>query len=239
MRKRSNLLTFLLIVLAIPLVVLLGGIFFREKYYAWIALCVALLSCLPLFYSFERKESSSRELTVLAVLIALSVAGRFLFAWLPGFKPITAITILAAVYLGKEAGFTVGSLSAVLSNFYFGQGPWTPFQMFAWGFLGFLAGLLAKPLQKSKIALCAFGALAGILYSATMDIWTTVWAENAFSLTRYLAILLSSLPTTAEYVLSNILFLFLLSKPIGEKLDRIKKKYGLFLPRREAPPVSD
>ena len=170
---KKNVVTTLLLVLIVPAAAVGGGILFREKYAGWVALCVAVLSCLPLFYSFERKEASSKELTVLAVLIALSAAGRLIFAWLPGFKPITALTVIAALWLGKEAGFAVGALAAVLSNFYFGQGPWTPFQMFAWGMLGFLAGLLAKPLKKSKILLCLFGVAAGLLYSATMDIWVT------------------------------------------------------------------
>lgn len=228
MRKQKSLITLGLLIFAVPIAVILGAVIFKEKHYAWISLCVAVLSCIPLFYSFERKESSSKELTVLAVMIAISAAGRFIFAWLPGFKPITAITVIVAVWLGKEAGFVVGSLSAVVSNFYFGQGPWTPFQMFAWGLLGFLAGLLAKPLIKNKVLLCVFGAVAGILYSLTMDIWTTLWADGTFNVSRYIASVIAALPVTAEYAVSNIIFLLILAKPIGEKLERIKRKYGLF-----------
>lgn len=228
MRKQKSLITVCLLILAVPTVVILGAVIFKEKYYAWISLCVAVLSCIPLFYSFVHKESSSKELTVLAVMIAVSAAGRFIFAWLPGFKPITAITVIVAIWLGKEAGFVVGSLSAVVSNFYFGQGPWTPFQMFAWGLLGFLAGLVAKPLIKSKVLLCVFGALAGIIYSLTMDIWTILWADGSFNVSRYIAAVISALPVTAEYAVSNIIFLLILAKPIGDKLERIKRKYGLF-----------
>ena len=228
MHKRKTAWTFLLILAVIPLVILGGALIFREKYYAWLAVCVAVFSCVPLFYCFERKESSAKELTVLAVLITLSAAGRFVFAWLPGFKPITAITVVAAIYLGKEAGFAVGALSAVLSNFYFGQGPWTPFQMFAWGIIGFLAGIAAKPLQKSKVLTCAFGVLTGVLYSLTMDVWSTLWADGSLNWARYVASVLTALPITAEYAVSNVIFLLLLCKPIGEKLMRIKTKYGLF-----------
>lgn len=228
MRKQKSLITACVLLLAVPAAVIFGAVIFKEKYYAWISLCVAVLSCIPLFYSFVRKESSSKELTVLAVMIAVSAAGRFIFAWLPGFKPITAITVIVAIWLGKEAGFVVGSLSAVVSNFYFGQGPWTPFQMFAWGLLGFFAGLAAKPLRKNKVLLCVFGALAGILYSLTMDIWTTLWADGSFNVPRYIAAVISALPVTAEYAVSNIIFLLILAKPIGDKLERIKRKYGLF-----------
>lgn len=229
MHKRKNLWTLLLLLIVIPLVAVGGSVVFREKYYAWLSLCVALLSCIPLFYCFERKEASAKELTVLAVLIAFSAAGRFVFAWLPGFKPITAMTVVVALYLGKEAGFVVGALSAVLSNFYFGQGPWTPFQMFAWGIIGLLGGLFAKFLQKNKLLLCGYGVLAGVLYSLTMDVWTVLWAEGAFHWGRYAASVLAALPITAEYAISNVIFLLLLTKPIGEKLTRVQKKYGLFV----------
>lgn len=229
MLKGKSRITVCIFMIAIPVMIVLGALIFKEKYYAWMSLGVAVLSCLPLFYCFERKENSSKELTVLAVIVAISVVGRFVFAWLPGFKPVTAITVIAAIYLGKESGFVVGSLSAVVSNFYFGQGPWTPFQMFAWGLLGFLAGVSAKPLKKNKILFCLFGAVAGVLYSLTMDIWTTLWVDGGFNFTRYFASVLSSLPVTVEYAISNVFFILLLSKPIGEKLERIKKKYGLFV----------
>lgn len=228
MKNGKSLITAGILLLAVPLTVTAGTIIFNEKYYAWISLCVSVLSCLPLFYSFERRETSSKELSVLATMTAISVAGRFIFAWLPGFKPITAITVIVAIHLGKEAGFAVGSLSAVISNFYFGQGPWTPFQMLAWGLLGFLAGIIAKPLKKSRVLLCVYGAIAGVLYSLIMDIWTALWADGTFNAARYIASVTAALPVTAEYAVSNVIFLLLLAGPIGEKLERIKKKYGLF-----------
>lgn len=227
-RKIKTPLTWLILLIIIPAVVLVGAVVFREKYYAYLSLCVALLSCLPLFYCFERKETSSMELIVLAVLTAISAMGRFVFAWLPAFKPVTAITVIVAIYLGKEAGFVVGSLSAVVSNMYFGQGPWTPFQMFAWGFLGFLAGLLMRPLQKNRVLLCIYGALSGVLFSAVMDVWTALWADGQFLLSRYLTVMVTALPVTFFYAVSNVIFLWLLARPIGEKLIRLQKKYGLF-----------
>lgn len=235
LRRIKNPLTFIILLIAIPATVILGSIMFKEKYYAWISMCVAVMSCLPIFYCFEKKggfsseENSSAELVVLSVLIALSVLGRFVFSWLPGFKPVTAITIITGVWLGKEAGFMVGSLSAVISNFYFGQGPWTPFQMFAWGFIGLITGLLANLLRKNKAFICIYGAIAGVFFSALMDVWTTLWAEGGFNLNRYIVTIISSLPITIEYAISNVIFLYFLTKPIGDKLIRLKKKYGLFI----------
>ena len=222
-------LTPVILFVAIPLIAILGAVIFKEKYYAFISLMVAVLAILPLFYSFHKKESSSKELVVIAVMVALSVVGRFVFAWLPGFKPVTAITIVAAIYLGKEAGFAVGAFSAVISNFYFGQGPFTPFQMFAWGLIGFIAGALAKPLQKNKALLCIFSGVSGVFYSVFMDIFTTLWLDGGFNLSRYLTSVVAALPVTIEYIVSNIIFILLLAKPIGSKLNRIKTKYGLFI----------
>lgn len=226
--KLKTFFTVLLLLLLIPAVVISGAIIFKGKHFAWISLCVAVLACLPVFYRFERR-GSAKELTVLAVITALSVAGRFIFAWFPGFKPVAAITVIAGIYCTSEAGFLVGALSAVISNFYFGQGPWTPFQMLSWGIIGFLSGMLASGLKKSRIFLCVFGLLAGILFSLTMDIWTVLWSDGSFNLLRYSAYALSAAPTTLEYCISNIIFLLLLARPIGEKLERIKKKYGLFV----------
>ena len=156
-------------------------------------------------------------------MTALSVLGRLL----PLIKPITALTVLSAMYLGPEAGFLVGALSAVLSNFIMGQGPWTPFQMLAWGLIGLFAGYLAKPLIRSRLLLFGYGFLSGIGYSMLLDVWTTVWTYKEFTLPEYLAAITSALPLTALYAVSNVIFLWVFAKPVGDKLSRIKKKYGL------------
>lgn len=213
--------------LLIPAVVLGGALIFRDRQYAYITLCVAVLSCLPFFLHFERSESDVKRLILIAVMVALSVAGRMLFAPLQHFKPVTALVIITAMYFGSEAGFLTGALSAVLSNFYFGQGPWTPFQMFSWGMIGFFSGLLAPLLRRSRIALCIWGGIGGVLYSFLMDIWTVLWADGYFNLPRYFAAIASAVPVTAVYVVSNILFLLVLAKPIGKLLARMKTKYAL------------
>ncbi len=216
-----------LLVLAVPLVVVLGNTVFSGKQYAFVSLAVALLACIPFFLRFERGEANSIRLVLLAVLTALSVLGRLLFAVVPGFKPVTAMVILTAMYFGGEAGFLCGALTAVLSNFYFGQGPWTPFQMFAWGMVGLLAGIFARQLKASRLTLCIFGAVSGLVYSALMDVWTVLWAEGSFVLSRYLAAIVSSAGFTAIYCVSNVIFLLVLAKPLGKKLQRVCDKYGI------------
>jgi energy-coupling factor transport system substrate-specific component len=194
-----------------------------EKGYLLVAFLVALLSLAVFLTGFEKKQTGSRRLVIASVLIALSVAGRFI----PLLKPVTAVTVLAAVYLGGETGFLVGSLSALLSDFYFGQGPWTPFQMLAWGLIGLFAAWLSRPLRKSRTLLLIYGLLSAILYSALMDVWTVLWASQTITLSIYLAALLTALPHTILYAVSNVIFLALLAKPFGEKLERVKIKYGV------------
>lgn len=208
---------------AIPLCVLLGATVFSDKGYAYVTLLVTMLSLLLFIAGFEKKRTGTRRLILVAVMVALSVAGRFF----PLFKPITALTVLTAMYLGSEAGFLTGALSAVISNFYFGQGPWTPFQMMSWGLIGFTAGLLAQPLKRHKWFLLCYGVIAGVAYSFIMDIWTVLWYNGTFQWTLYTGALLSAIPYTCVYALSNVLFLLLFAKPFEQKLERIQVKYGV------------
>lgn len=213
--------------LLIPSVVLTGALLFKEKQYAWISLCVAILACIPFFLHFEKKSVNTKKLILISVMVALSVVGRILFTPLPGFKPVTAMVVITAMYFGSEAGFMTGALSAVISNFYFGQGPWTPFQMFSWGFIGLVAGLLADPLKRNKIVLIVYAILSGVMFSLLMDVWTVLWSDGTFNLSRYLAALISATEFMIIYAVSNVIFLLLFTKPIGKILERIKIKYSL------------
>lgn len=209
----------------IPALVLLGALAFPERGHLLISLGVALLSLLLFAAGFERRKTGSRRMVLTAVMIALCIAGRFI----PFFKPVTALTILAAMYLGPEAGFLTGSLAAALSNFWFGQGPWTAFQMLSWGLIGLCAGYLAEPLKKRRWLLLAFGALSGAAYSMVMDVWTVLWygGESGFSWALYSAAFLTALPHTLLYAASNLVFLWLLADPVGRKLERIRIKYDV------------
>lgn len=210
-----------------PLIIIPGALIFPDKSYSVVSLLTVLLACVPFFAAFENKKAATGNLVIVAAMTALSVAGRFIFAPLPFFKPVTAIVIITAVYMGSESGFLVGALSAVISNFYFGQGPWTPFQMFSWGIIGFVAGLLSKRITAGKAFAVVYGMLSGAAYSLLMDVWTTLWTDGYFNISRFAAAVISAAPVTAVYGISNAVFLLLLAKPIGKKLDRVKTKYGL------------
>ncbi len=222
----KSVLKYIFVLILIPALVIAGALIYPERSYAIVSLAVALLACVPFFISFE-KTSSTRRLVMLAVMTALSVAGRFIFAPIPFFKPVTAMVVIAGMYFGAEFGFLTGALSAVISNFYFGQGAWTPFQMFSWGIIGFFAGLLSSQLIRSKIILIIYGALAGVVYSLIMDIWTVLWMDGMFNPARFSAAVITALPVTLKYVISNIIFLIILAPLFGKKIERLKQKYGI------------
>ena len=211
----------------IPAVVALGVYVFDEKSYGFISLVVVILAMVLFCAGFEKRTVGTRRIIVIAVMTALSILGRFVFAPIPGFKPITAMIVITAIWLGGESGFLVGVLTVVISNFYFGLGPWTPFQMFAFGMIGLIAGFLAEPLKKSRVALALYGVFAGVAFSCIMDVWSVLWYENGFHPQLYWGALLTAVPYMFSYAVSNVIFLLLLGRPFGEKLERIKIKYGV------------
>lgn len=222
-QKLRTLLRYLIPFGVIPALVILGATVFDEKRYLILSLGIAALALLLFSAGIERKNIGSRRMVLVAVMTALAVIGRFI----PLFKPITALCILSGIYLGAEAGFLCGALSVLISNIYFGQGPWTPFQMLGFGLIGLFAGYLGKSLLKSRVLLLLYGAVSGVAYSFIMDIWTVLWYSGGWDGRLYLAAIASALPFTALYVVSNIGFLLLLRKPLGNKLSRIKLKYGV------------
>ncbi len=222
-KSLRNILRFLIPFILIPLVVFFGTHLLDAKKHIFISLFIALLTVGLFVSGFEKKETGTRRMVLVSIMIALCVVGRFI----PFFKPVTAITIISAIYLGGESGFMVGAFSALLSNFYFGQGPWTPFQMLAWGLLGLVAGFLAKPLKANKIFLLIFGVISGIIFSIIMDVWMALSYSDTLNFQFFISSFITAIPHTVLYCVSNFLFLLILSKPFGEKLERIKVKYGV------------
>lgn len=198
-----------------------------DRYYIYISILIALASIVILFWRLDKRATNVRRITLIAVMIALSISSRFIFAAIPAFKPMAAIIILTGMYLGGEAGFLCGSLTAFLSNFYFGQGPWTPFQMLAFGIIGLSAHLFSKQLKKHRASLAIFGLIAGVFYSFFLDIWTMLWTYGGLNSDGYIAALYTAIPYTLLYAASNIIFLLLLHKPFGQRIGRIIFKYKI------------
>lgn len=221
--RMRTVLRYMIPFLLIPALVVLSAFIFDGQQYLIISLGITVLALLLFFSGVERKNIGSRRMVITAIMTALAVFGRFI----PLFKPITAICVMAAMYLGAETGFLSGALSVLVSNIYFGQGPWTPFQMLGFGLIGLFAGYLSGPLKRSAVLLLIYGVLSGAAYSLIMDVWTVLWYNGGFDGGLYLTAIVSALPFTVLYAVSNAVFLLLLRKPVGNKLCRIKIKYGV------------
>ena len=208
----------------------LGTLVLEVRSYYLLSLLVLLEIMLPFALLFEGRRPQARELVVVAVLCALGVAGRAAFFMLPQCKPVMALVILSGAALGAQTGFLVGALTMLLSNFLFGQGPWTPWQMFAMGLVGFLAGALFHSglLRRTRGALCAFGALAAIfLYGALMSAQSALLWMQGLNMGILVSYLLAGLPMDALQAAATVVFLWCFSGPVLEKLERMKLKYGL------------
>jgi len=219
-----------MILLLIPLTILVGAHLLGGRKYYFIGLLIILQAMLPFALIFEKKKPQAREMVILAVLTALAVAGRSAFFMLPQFKPVAALVIIAGVAFGGEAGFLVGALTGFVSNMLFGQGPWTPWQMFAFGVIGFLAGVLFKKglLLRSRAALCVFGGIAAfVIYGGLLDGQFALSVLREPTLAAMLPFYLQGIPFNLIHALATIVFLAVAARPMLEKLDRIKVKYGL------------
>ncbi len=219
-----------LCLLAIPLTLWLGLKLGGGRKYLVTSVLIVVESMLPFFVAFEGRKPQARELVILAVLSALAIGGRAVFFALPGIKPVAALVILAGVAFGSEAGFLVGAVTMLVSNILFGQGPWTPWQMFAMGVLGLLAGILFRRglLNRDRLSLSVFGGLSiFVIYGGILNP-TSVWMYQAKpTLKMILATMVTGLPADAVHAAATVFFLWFLSEAMLEKLDRVKVKYGL------------
>lgn len=219
----------ILICVAIPLTIAFGIVFLNDRKYYFISILILLYTMLPFAMVFENKRPKAREIILICCLSAIAVIGRTAFFMLPQFKPVVAIVIVSALCLGPEAGFLVGALSGFVSNFFFGQGPWTPWQMFSFGIIGFLAGILCKKglLKHKKLPICVFGGLSTfIIYGGLMNLDAALMFSSNLNIGVLLSVYLSGIPFDLVHAASTVIFLFFIEKPLTEKIERIKIKYG-------------
>ena len=227
--KRTRV-TMLLSLLLIPLTIWAGLQWNGGRKYMVISFAIIFETMLPFFLIFEGRKPQARELVILSVLSALAIGGRAVFFALPGFKPVAAMVILSGVAFGGEAGFMVGSMTMFCSNVLFGQGPWTPWQMFAMGVMGLLAGILFRKglLHRDRFSLSVFGGLVTFLiYGGIMNPASVLMYQQNVNLKMILSAYITGVPADAVHALATVLFLWFLSESMLEKLDRVKVKYGL------------
>ena len=220
-----------LIVLCIPVTIFAGILYLGNQHYNITALLVLTECMLPFFLVFESRKPKARELVVIAVLCAIGVAGRSAFFMLPQFKPVMALVIIAGVAFGGETGFLVGAVTMLASNVLFSQGPWTPWQMFSMGMIGFLAGILFRKglLRRSSGSLATFGAFAAvIIYGGIMNpVSALMYSSQNLNWEVIMTYYVSGLPMDLIHAAATVIFLLIAAEPMLEKLDRIKVKYGL------------
>ncbi|MDR3541015.1 MAG: ECF transporter S component [Desulfosporosinus sp.] len=217
----------ILLILLLPLLLVLSTLS-GDKNYGLLSVIFMIVAMVPFFLRFEKRRPEARELVVIAVMAALAALGRVAFAPIPNFKPTSAIIIITALAFGPEAGFLTGAIAAVASNLFFGQGPWTPWQMFCWGMIGFGAGILGKSgFLKGKLSLSIYGLLSGFAFGWVMNLWFIIGFVNPITWQAIIAAYLSSFWFDLTNALSTFIFLLVLTKPWLRKLDRIKVKFGL------------
>ena len=226
--KKSNVATLIVFLALIPLTLFLGDKLTGKGYYITGVLIIAELS-VPFFMMFEKRKPQARELVILAVMIALAVIGRVAIP-IPHFKAAFAIIMLTGIAFGPEAGFIVGALTAFASNFFYGQGAYMPWQMMAYGAGGMLAGFvfIKDKIPKKPWIMAIVGFFAVVLWiGPLLDSSHVFIMMPEISFTTISASLASGFPVNVSQGICTALMMFVFGRPLLEKLDRVKVKYGM------------
>lgn len=227
MKKKVTTLNLLLIFVMIPATLFLGTRLTGRWHYLTSTLII-IETMLPFFLAFETRKPQARELVTIAVMCALAVASRVAIV-IPNFKPTTAIILIAGIAFGAEAGFMTGAITAFASNFFLSQGPWTPWQMMAYGIGGLLAGAIFRREKRQHPAVLAvFGFFVILLIvGPLLDCCTIFTTGSRITWEFILAVFAIGLPTNVKHAAACAVTMLLLSKPLLRKLCRLKTKYGM------------
>lgn len=195
---------------------------------AGLTLLVSLLAVGLVFASFEASRPPLRQLMPTAVLAATAAAGRVLFAPIPDVKPVSAIAVIAGATLGRRSGFMVGAVAALVSNFFFGQGSWTPWQMYAWGLVGYLGGVIAdRGLLERGGVLYAWGFLSALMYGAILNGYYVLGFVRPLTWPSVLAAYAAGFPLDCVHGVATAAFLAAIWLPWGHSIRRVVRKYDL------------
>lgn len=217
-------------ILLSALLIFAGVFLLEDRRYMLISMGILILSFIPFAAMFEGKKPRAREITVTAVMIAIGVIGRAAFFMLPQFKPMTAVVIISGIALGGETGFVVGAMSALVSNMLVGQGPWTPWQMFALGLIGFISGLIFndKNFERKKLIVGIYGFFAAfVIYGFILDTSSVTMTVYSMNFQTALSVYLAGIPFNLIHGAATFIFLMIIGNSMIRKLSRIKKKFGI------------
>jgi energy-coupling factor transport system substrate-specific component len=225
MRKSAFALVALFIVIGLWIV---GGIWSVRALtnLAIMSAAVAVLVLLYYYLRFEEKKTDAKQIAIIGTLAALSVAGRLLFAAIPNVKPSTFIIIITGYVFGPLSGFMVGATTALVSNIFFGQGPWTIWQMLAWGLAGFAAGLLGpKRLLEGRWRLAIYCAAWGFLFGWIMNLYFVLGFVHPISFSAFFATYAASGWFDLLHAAGNFAFAFLLGPALVAMLRRYQTRF--------------
>lgn len=204
-----------------------------EDYYLWFSFGFIFVSILFFLVRFEKRKIDPRELVLLAVLASIAAVVRIPFASIPSVQPTTFVIMMTGLVFGAESGLVVGAVAALASNMILGQGPWTPWQMLAWGLVGLTAGLLRKTrLMNHTFGKVTFGIIWGFLFGWIMNLWGLLGLMQSGTPLTFESMLVyfagSSL-FDSMHSISNVFFLLLFGNLWMKNLTRFKVKYGLLI----------
>lgn len=218
---------YVILLVLLPGTILFGSWFLENENYYLISLLVIAYTLIPYLLHFENRMPKVREIVIIATMTALAVAGRGLFYFFPEVKPVSAIVIITAVAFGREVGVITGALAAFCSNFLMGQGPWTPYQMYAWAVIAFVAGTVyQKGLPRNRVGFSIFGSILVVLIYGFIMNGESILFMGVHTIRGAIAVYMAGLPFDLIHGISTGIFLFLLYKPILKKLTRMQVKYG-------------
>lgn len=234
MQKKSAKLTFvsvlMLLVLA-PVSVFLSFRFLESRNYYISAVLIIIFSILPFFVYFENRKIKTGEIVLVAMMVALCVASRGVMAFIPQVKPTCALVIVTAIAFGPNVGFVTGSLSMLISNFLFGQGMFTPFQMLGMGLVGFFCGLIfySKKYNTNRIAVSIIGGfVCFFVYGLIVDFSSVLMMVTDYNFRSVLSIYLAGASFNLIHGVTTAVLLFFINKPMTDKFTRLRVKYGIF-----------
>jgi energy-coupling factor transport system substrate-specific component len=201
------------------------------------ALAVLGITLLAGFAWYERSRPPSQIVALVAALAAISVAGRVAFSPIPNVVPTTDITLIAGYALGGAPGFAVGALSGLVSNFWLGQGPWTPWQMAGWGMTGLMGAWLATLTGRhvGRLGLAAVCALAGFAYGALLDFSLMVTYGGEQSLDRFLALSARGVPFNIAHAAGNAALALVAGPAMVRMLVRYRRRFEFAWRRARVP----
>ncbi|MDG5789831.1 ECF transporter S component [Evansella sp. AB-P1] len=219
----------LIIILLIPLFIFLS--IHWIEHYLLLSFGFVILAIILFLLRFEKKVMEAREIVLLAVLAAIAAVSRIPFASIPSVQPTTFVIMMAGFVFGAESGFIIGIVSALASNMILGQGPWTPWQMIAWGIVGFSAGLLRKRSFMGKTwGKVLFAIVSAFVFGWIMNFWGVLaftGSEGPVEFQILIAYFLGSALFDTIHAISNVFFLLLFGGIWIKILERFKTKYGL------------